>query len=364
LIQDHNKISALKLFILTFKKMMMHIHFNHHISCLRDIIEMIGSAHPDVTVSASHARDDHGLATVLDRVTPELPACADGSMPAGYTRWLIDLANMEGADIVIPYRHRHALSAHQNYFKDKGLQLLTCGTHEIMSLIEDKTSLLKKAKLLGIRISPFREWVDAESLKASLDHFRNEVHGGGRLCIKPAHGIYGEGFKILFDERAENAFAVAVKDQRPHISVQTLENIVKDSGSLPKMMTMPFLPGRERSLDFACLDGRLLGAVTREKHGAIQYVGHNPEAANIAKVLVSALSLSGLANLQTLEGADGLQHLLEVNSRAAGGIGMTAFSGVNLPGLLVSALKGDMPDKPAFPARQVGILRRQIYDSV
>jgi len=348
-------------FTLKHKKLMMHIHFNHHISCLRDIIEMIGSAHPDVTVSASHARDDHGLAAVLGRVTPELPARPDGSMPADYTKWLINEARTEHADVVIPYRHRHALSALQDEFTQAGLRLLTCGPYDVMSLIEDKTSLLGKAQELGIRISPFQDWVDAEGLDASLSHFENGAEGPVQLCIKPAHGIYGEGFKILFDAQAENAFTLGVKDQRPHISVQTLKKAVKYAASVPKMMTMPFLPGRERSVDFACLDGRLLGAVTREKNGSVQYVGHNPEAAGIAGILVSALGLSGLANLQTLEGADGLQYLLEVNSRASGGIGMAAFSGVNLPGLLVSALKGDILDEPVFPAQQIGVMRRQIY---
>ena len=211
------------------------------------------------------------------------------------------------------------------------------------------------------RVSPFQDWVDVEGLDSSLEHFANGAEGGGQLCIKPAHGIYAEGFKILFDEQAENAFAIAVKDQRPHISLQTLRRVVKDAATLPKMMTMPFLPGRERSVDFACLEGRLLGAVTREKNGSVQHVEHNPEAASIAERLVSALGLSGLANLQTLEGADGLQYLLEVNSRAAGGIGMTAFSGVNLPGLLVSALKGNMPDEPVFPVQRIGVMRRQVY---
>ena len=343
---------------------MMHIHFNHHISCLCDIIEMIGLAHPDVTVSASHARSDHGLDAVLTRVTPELPACADGSMPEGYTTWLINAANIEHADIVIPYRHRHALSAHKEEFTQAGLRLLTCGTHEVMFLVEDKTKLLRKAQTLGIRISPFQDWEDAEGLESSLKHFASGAEVGGQLCIKPAHGIYGEGFKILFDEQAENAFAIAVKDQRPHMSVQALKRIVKDAATLPRMMTMPFLPGRERSVDFACLEGRLLGAVTREKNGPMQHVGHNSEAASIAELLVSALGLSGLANLQTLEGADGLQYLLEVNSRAAGGIGMTAFSGVNLPGILISALKGYMPDEPVYPTQKIGVMRRKIYSRV
>lgn len=337
--------------------MIMHLHFNHHISCIRDIIEMIGVAHPDVTVSASHARTDHGLDGVLERVSPEMPARPDGGMPEGYVRWLMDVAKGEGADVVIPYRHRHDLSGHAGEFTRLGLRLLTCGPRDVMSMIEDKTALLARAEALGMRISPFQAWQDGAGLAAALDHF-----GGGTLCVKPAQGIYGEGFRILYDEGAAHAFGVAVNEQRPHISVQSLQNIVRAAGSVPKMMLMPFLPGRERSLDFACLDGRLLGAVTREKHGTVQHIGHDPETARIAEILVPALGLSGLANLQTIEGADGRQHLLEVNSRAAGGIGMTAHSGVNLPGLLVSALKGDAPDAPVFPTTEVRLLRRQVHE--
>ncbi|MGY9045944.1 hypothetical protein P775_04955 [Puniceibacterium antarcticum] len=342
----------------------MHIHFNHHISCIRDIIEMIRAAHPDVTVSASHAREDHGLEQVLECVTPEMPARPDGGMPIGYTQWLIDIASREGADVVIPYRHRHDLSAEQPLFAQAGLRLLTCGPHDVMSLIEDKTRLLEVAERLGMRISPFRAWVDAEGFRASLEHFGGAAPDGVRLCVKPAQGIYGEGFNILYDDQAANAFSIAVNDQRPHISVQSLHRIVEGAGCVEKMMTMPFLPGRERSVDFACLEGLLLGAVTREKHGSVQLVGHDPEAVGIATALVGALGLSGLANLQTMEDADGRQCLLEVNSRAAGGIGMTGHSGVNLPGLLVSALKRERQSKPVFPSTQVRVLRRQIYEVI
>lgn len=340
----------------------MHIHFNHHISCIRDIIKMIRAAHPDVTVSASHAREDHGLEEVLERVTPEMPPSRDGSMPTGYVRWLIDAASQEGADVVIPYRHRHDLSGLQHRFLREGLRLLTCAPIDVMSIIEEKTSLLEVADRLGLRISPFRSWVDAEGFSASLDHFGGAEIGGAQLCVKPAQGIYGEGFKILYDDLAKNAFTDAVNDPRPHISVQSMRKIVEAAGCVVKMMTMPFLAGRERSVDFACLDGRLLGAVTREKHGSVQLVGHDSEAVGIAVALVPALGLSGIANLQTLEDEDGRQYLLEVNSRAAGGIGMTYHSGVNLPGLLVSALKGDAPDQPVFPTKQVRILRRQVYE--
>jgi len=333
---------------------------SYHISCIRDIILMIRAAHPDVTLSGSHARADHGLEGMLDWVLPEMPARGDGGMPDGYVRWLMDQALANGADFVIPYRHRHDLSAHGDAFALHGMRLLTCGARDVMSLIEDKTALLAEAESLGLRVSPFYPWMDEAGLAASLGHFGS----GARLCVKPAQGIYGEGFRILFDEGAENAFVTALGDQRPHISIQSLQKLVRGAGRVAKMMTMPFLPGVERSVDFACLDGRLLGAVTREKHGSVQHIGHDPEAAGMAALLVPALGLSGLANLQTLEGVEGAQHLLEVNSRAAGGIGMTTRSGVNLPGLLISALRGDIPDAPVFPTGQVRLLRRQVYDTI
>jgi hypothetical protein len=338
----------------------MHIHFNHHISCIRDIILMIREAHPGVTLSASHARADHGLEGVLDRVSPEMPAREDGGMPDGYVGWLMDQALAERADIVIPYRHRHDLSDAGGIFALNGVRLLTCGARDVMAMIEDKTALLARAEGLGLCVSPFYSWVNEAGFVASLEHFG----GDGLLCVKPAQGIYGEGFRILYDEGAPDAFATALGDHRPHISVQGLQKIVRGAGCVAKMMTMPFLPGVERSVDFACLDGLLLGAVTREKHGSVQHVGHDTEAAGMAALLVPALGLSGLANLQTIEGEDGRQHLLEVNSRAAGGIGMTAWSGVNLPGLLVSALLGDVPDAPVFPTGEVRLLRRQVYDAV
>jgi hypothetical protein len=338
----------------------MHIHFNHHISCISDIISMILESHPEVTVSASHAREDHGLGGILETVIPEMPANHDGSMPIGYIPWLIETAQAERADIVIPYRHRQVLSACINRFSSCDIRLLTCGNVDVMSMIEDKPRLLSHAERLGLRISPFEEWTTAAGLAGSIKSFMGGK--GVHLCVKPATGIYGEGFRILYDEEEQHGARQALRSNQPHVSMQSLQRSISSQGIVPRMMTMPFLPGLERSVDFACLDGVLLAAVTREKHGSVQLVGHDATAVAMAETLTRSLGLSGLANLQTLEDASGRQHLLEVNSRAAGGIGMTIHSGVNLPGILVSALKGAVPGSPVIPEREVRVLRRHVYE--
>jgi hypothetical protein len=342
----------------------MHIHFNHHISCLSDIILMIREAHPNVTMSASHTRKDHGLSDVLETVTKEMMNPKSSDMPKGYVSWLINSAKEEGADVVIPYLYRHELSLHAGAFDRSGLTLITCGTHEIMTQIEDKTSLLRRAEKLGILISPFFSWNDVSGFNRSVDHYIDTQPEDVRLCVKPSQGIYGEGFRILYDELGKGSFRTAMRDQDPTMSIQSMRRLLKQSDPGKKMMTMPFLPGLERSVDFACLNGRMLGAVTREKHGNIQIINHNSEAVEMASVLVADMSLSGLANIQTLEGSNGYQHLLEMNSRAAGGIGMTAHSGINLPGLLVSGLQGKFNKSPAFPKRQKRVMRRTVYELI
>jgi hypothetical protein len=338
----------------------MKIHFNHHISCIGDIVSMMREAHPSVTITASHARRDSSLVGLLEEIIPEMPEGPGGAMPEGYVAWLMDMARGNQADVVIPYRHRQALSSHAGDFAQRGIRLLTCGTSDVMALIEDKCELLAFADARGMPISRFRSWSDLNALDASLSEFSDL--SADKLCIKPAEGIYGTGFRRLYDETAPDAFSRALADGHPSIGIEALRSMVARSGELPRMMTMPYLPGRERSVDFACLDGKLLGAVTREKRGAVQLVGYDPVATGFAEVLAQDLNLSGLVNLQTLEDATGQQRLLEVNSRAAGGIGMTRYSGVNLPGLLLSALMGDLPSTPQYPVQGVEVARRQIYE--
>jgi predicted ATP-grasp superfamily ATP-dependent carboligase len=71
--------------------------------------------------------------------------------------------------------------------------------------------------------------------------------------------------------------------------------------------------------------------------------------------------LTGILNLQTIEDIDGTQRLMEVNTRASGGIGMTALTNVNLPGLLLDAIDGAISDLPARVNGEVQAARRDVF---
>ena len=115
---------------------------------------------------------------------------------------------------------------------------------------------------------------------------------------------------------------------------------------------MPLIPGQERSVDFACLDGRLLGTATRVKTLTSQKICHDQWGEDLASLIARTFGLSGVLNLQTMEDATGAQRLLEV---------MTGLTNVNLPALFLNALEGNMPGVPERVEGDVVAGRREVF---
>lgn len=318
----------------------MRILFNHHISGAADVIELMRLARPDLFVIATHERADTPIRLVTDRFLPE-PTETRMMTPEAYADWLLGIAVVENADLVIPYRRRDELAQFRDRFAARGVQLLTAADEGTMRLLEDKPKFLDRMTDKGVQVTPFRLFQgleEYERLRRAGDLFPD--HPGG-LCVKPASGIYGAGFRILRER---------ISDRTPFSALSAIElpepAFRATLAALPgaeKMMLMPLLPGPERSVDFACHQGRLLGTVTREKSLTSQKLYHDPYGEQLAALIASTFQLTGVLNFQTMEDAAGTPRLLEVNSRTSGGVGMTQLTNVNLPGLLLDALHGEDP---------------------
>jgi biotin carboxylase len=336
----------------------LRILFNHHISSAADMIELMRRAHPGLFVIATHERTDTPIRLVSDRFLPE-PASLRSLGPDAYADWLLGVAVAEGAELVIPYRRRDELAQFRELFAEGGVRLLIASDNTTMRLLEEKPELLLRMRALGVPITPFRLFTGLDEYKQLRAEGNLFPDHAGDLCIKPASGIYGAGFRILRDR---------VNQLTPLSSLSTLE-LAEPAframlAALPgseRMMLMPLLPGPERSVDFSCVDGQLLGTVTRIKTTTSQRLYHDAYGEQLAGLVTRTFRLTGLLNLQTIEDAAGTQRLLEVNSRVSGGIGMTGLTSVNLPGLLFAALKGAVPDVPARVSGEVIAGKREIY---
>lgn len=337
----------------------MRILFNHHLSSLPDVICLMRDAYPDLFVVATDQRAGHPIADLADHFEQE-PGTDRDRMPDWYPDWLLERAVRHGVEILIPYRHRVEISTARDRLRTGPVRILHAGTAEVVDLIEDKGRFLRRAEEIGIRVTPFLTFLDGNGFSRALEEMR-DLHPGRPLCVKPVVGIYGAGFRTLLSD--EEARQTGPADLRP-VPIRPVEYraLLDLHGGGREIMMMPLMRGVERSLDFACLDGVLLGAVSRLKRGAEQLVGPDPVGTEMARRLVCDLRLSGLLNLQTMEDLDGEQHLLELNGRMSGGVGITGLSGVNLPGLLLRALDGDLPKTPITPERTLRVRRRETYE--
>jgi hypothetical protein len=336
----------------------LRILFNHNISGTADLIDLMRRARPDLYVIATHERRDTPIALAANRLLPE-PFEARLMSPDAYANWLLQIALAEGAELVVPYRRRDELAEFQGMFKAQGVRLLTVADSHTIRLIEDKPSLLARMQLAEIPTTPFRLFEGAEGYARLRAEGRLFPDHPGLLCVKPAAGIYGAGFRILHDE---------LPPDTPLSGLSTLDlsdvafRALLATVSQPEpMMLMPFLEGPERSVDFSCYEGHLLGTVTRVKAKTSQMLFHDSYGEELAGLIAQTFKLTGVLNLQTIEDASGTQRLMEVNTRASGGIGMTGLTNVNLPALLLNALDGPVPDCPARVIGEVCAGRRELF---
>jgi hypothetical protein len=228
-----------------------------------------------------------------------------------------------------------------------------------MRLLEEKPALLSRMEEIGVPVIPFRLFTGPAGYGALREAAHPFPEHPGTLCVKPATGIYGAGFRILRDRLPEGSPLSALSTlELPEVAFRAL----LDALPAPEpMMLMPYLTGPERSVDFACLDGRLLGTVTRVKASTSQRLYHDPVGEGMAEQVARTFRLSGVLNLQTIEDASGLQRLMEVNSRASGGVGMTGLTNVNLPGLLLDALDEAFPDQTARVRKPIKVGKRETF---
>ena len=336
----------------------MRILFNHNISGAADLIDLMRRTRPDLHIIATHERCDTPIALAADRLLPE-PAETRLMSPDAYANWLLQVALTERAELILPYRRREELSGFRDWFSARGIRLLTASDSNTMGFLEDKPAFLARMETAGVPVTPFRRFEGAdecERLRGEGELFPDHP---GQLCVKPASGIYGAGFRMIRDELpAMTPLSGLSALELPDVAFRALLGAVHRP---EPMMLMPFLQGLERSVDFSCHEGHLLGTVTRIKAGTSQRLLHDTYGEELAQFVAQTFRLTGILNLQTIEDRTGTQRLMEVNTRASGGIGMTGLTDVNLPALLLDSITGVQARVPARVSKEVQAGRRELF---
>lgn len=236
-----------------------------------------------------------------------------------------------------------------------GVRLVTgARARDTFTLADNKTRFSEEMRARGLAAVPSIEVRLPEEVAAAVAHIEAQ---GQRPCIKPVQGIYGMGFWVLKREAHVLSFFNNPDSRQihPDVVIESLQRAQRAGDFLPLQIVMPWLAGPERSVDMVVENGQVIAAVARRKEGAVQVFEQETPAWRLAVACAGALEADGLINVQTRNDAEGNPVLLEANLRPSGGIGYTAFSGLNLPGIFALRQLGLMSVTEALTQRDAFI---------
>ncbi len=299
----------------------------------REVIQGARRALPDsVKVYASHHQDRPEITSQADVAWRE-PAKASERAD-----WALDMAITHGIKVVHAGRKADIYEARRADFAAEGIDLITGARSMDTFRIENKDVFTKDCALARLPCVPAIMVQSGIELAQAYARLRSE---GKPACVKPVSGIYGQGFWRLEDGLSPFHCLANPDDRR--VNAATFIDLYQHSADRESLLVMPYLANDEVSVDIVCEQGQPIAWVGRRKSGLYQTFERSGPAVELALAAVSNFDCDGIVNVQTIDDADGVPYLLEINLRYSGGLSYTGLSGINLPGIFATRRLGIEP---------------------
>ena len=304
----------------------MRVWYNRTFSSVYAALRLIRQADTAgrFTLIHSNANRHTPAARLAHEFHPE-PTGLDSS---AYLDWCMAFCREQRVDIFVPGREATMLAAEHARFADIGTRVLSAAPAPMLKIVHDKARFYADTVLPEAPVAAFRQFENIEQFDAAWAELRPHHK---KLCVKPAHGIYGLGFAVVDEVRSSAALLMAGVEY--HVGYQDLRRGLSELGNFKTMLLMEFLDGPEYSVDCVGDHGRLAAAVVRRKlahAGGGQLIDMRQDILDASARLCADYQLNGVFNAQFREGG-GRVRLLEINPRMSGGIGMACLAGPNLP---------------------------------
>ena len=318
---------------------MTRIWYNHGYSQTRDALALLRRASNDLVLIASHAQIL--VPALLEADISAVEPVFDRSTLAGaelYADWCLDIAAAHRVELFVVQRGRGAIARRAADFARVGTRLILAADAETLEVLDDKARFYAATGAAGLPTPLAFEVGDVAGFDGAVAKVRA---AGFDACIKPPHGVFGNGYWRLRDDIPLFDQLMVPDARELHTSV--VRAAVSARADLPRLLVMQHLPGPEWSIDAVCRDGVLLAGVARRKFAATQVIETHGPALDLARRVARTFSLSNLVNIQLRAAADGTPHVLEVNARMSGGCLYADLAGLNLPWLQLLGATGRWP---------------------
>lgn len=299
-----------------------------------------------VHVVATHRDPDSPVLGAASEAHAELEGAGDDYVDAA-----LDFCVRHAIDVLWPTWQAQAIAARRGDFESHGVRVLTSPA-EAIGLFEDKAAAYAAAARLGVPVPEHHVATTAAEFETAYGTLVGNGHA--EVCLKPVTGVGAAGFWIVSTEPPSLADLYAAPRRR--MPLAQLRELVRQSETFAPLLVMPVLPGGEYSVDTLSHDGKVARTVPRFKSPTTRRVllDAHPDLEWYTRLLVEEHALSYLTNTQFRIDEHGRPFLLEVNTRASGGLFQSCLAGGNLVWPAVrSALEGYLDpgwlSEPAFP---------------
>lgn len=273
-----------------------------------------------LTIIASHRHE-----------RPEILGCTDIAYrepvdnPQARVDFVLEHAKHHHVKVLLTGRNSIDYEARRADFEQAGIRLLTGASDcDTLAMIDDKAQFTAFCQRHDIAVASGWRFDNLAQLQNLLTQ-----HSDIPLCVKPITGIFAQGFWRLDTglsqpwDSFEHLYFTDAKKIHVNEFIHAYANSQLVTDKPIPMLLMPYLSGKEYSIDVVCERGEVLAAVTRYKQHSEQHVGDDEAVMDLVVRLVKAVHCDGIISIQTRADAAGKQHVLEINSRPSGGIGYT-----------------------------------------
>lgn len=262
-----------------------------------------------------------------------------------YIDRLIEICKKENVDIIIPFMSSELLPLidRKEDFEKIGVKVSVSNRYsvEITNNKYNFYSFLRENNLFVPRFAHIKKWEDLIPACEACGYPQNAV------CVKATESSGSRGIRIVNPNISKFDLLFNEKPNSFYTTMDDLLATLKEKETMPEMMVMEYLPGNEGSVDLLAENGNILYMAYRESNVNLHSIPQvatlveNKEAYEIAKKVISALGLSGNADLDFKNDENGHPVLMEINPRIAATMRIFKEGGLNLPYLRIKQLLGE-----------------------
>lgn len=241
-----------------------------------------------------------------------------------YISWVSETLDRYAFDYFVPGRCLGDFHAFPERLKAK---LVMGCSPETSNDLDDKAIFYRQCQEAGFDfVADFACFYDKATFEKAHQSLLNKGHT--RFCMKPAKGVFAQGFRILTNKNPLD-FLMQINPNMLRTSdlVRWMEERL--DYHLNSMILMPLFDGKELSID-GSFDGQDYRLVARLKKGNSEQVILTDQIIyDTGLAIAKQFGLKGIFNIQLMY-HQGKAMVLEVNPRPAGGMAISLLSDVEL----------------------------------